>query len=692
MGIASRSARVAIDVGGTFTDTVAVAADGAVVTHKAASDPTDFSRSVLSSLDLVREELGADTRIADLVHGTTVATNAILEHAGARTGLITTRGFRDVLELRRLRTPRLYDLQWEKPRPLVPRNLRLEVAERMDAHGEVVEPLDIDGARDAIRVLLGAGVESIAVSLLHAYANDAHERVIGDLIDELAPGLPRSLSSEVLPVAREYERTSTTVINAFVQPAMAGYLSALRDGLRRRGIDAPLGVMQSNGGAMSVEAAIERPVYVVESGPAAGVIAAAALARRRDLTGIVAFDMGGTTAKAALIEDGQPAHTSEFEVAAGVSARSRLSSGGGYAISVPFIDLAEVGAGGGSIVAIDRAGGLRVGPSSAGADPGPICYGRGGTRPTITDANVVLGYLDPDALLGGDMPLDAARARTEFDAQIATPLRLDLDAAAFGAHQLANATMVRTIKTVTIQRGRDPRGLTLIAFGGSGPVHAAAIARELGMPRVLVPPSPGLFAAVGLLGASREHHSKRTILRRVTALSPDDLQAACDRLSRESVTAIGERAGDLEIEVWAEMRYVGQAFDLPVRLPLSGHGSLLPPVQLGRRFEDEHQRTYGHRTGNEVELVHLRVVTRDSTSSTAVVAPPRRVLGESVRRVSFGPRFGAHETQVIPRSGLGRRARSGPLVIHEYDATTVVPPDFAARLDDDANIVIEARP
>jgi N-methylhydantoinase A len=504
-----------------------------------------------------------------------------------------------------------------------------------------------------------------------------------------------SLSSRVLPVIREYERTSTTVLNAYVQPTVATYLTALRRQLDATGIGGPLLIMQSNGGIMAGAAAAERPAYIVESGPAAGVIASAELARRLDIDEVITFDMGGTTAKASIVEGGRPHFTAEFEVAAGISASSRLSSGGGYALSVPFIDLAEIGAGGGSLVWIDPAGAPKVGPTSAGAVPGPVCYANGGELPTVTDANLLLGYLDPAGLLDGAMPLDIERARAVFERAVAEPLGLGLLEAAYGSHELANASMIRAIKSVTVQRGRDPRDFTLVAFGGSGPVHAAGIARELGIRRILVPPRPGVFSAVGLLQARLECHAKRTYLRRTRDLDRGELEARIASLeadAREGVGSDALRDSGFEFEAWAEMRYVGQGFELPVPLPPRDGPWTAWLRRLDEAFEAEHVRTYGHRTGNPTEIVHLRVVSRE------VDPPPFPAgafdaggAGPSIRRAAyFGDRFGLLDTPVVRRSDLGSARRSGPFVIEDYDSTTVVPPDLTARRDEHWNIVMEA--
>jgi len=687
--------RIGVDVGGTFTDVVVTTEDGEAHSFKLPSTPHDFSEAVLSGVHSVLHSQGIDgSTVRDVVHGSTVATNAILERKGARTGLITTKGFRDVLELRRLRMPRLYDMTWKKPEPLVERVHRVEVDERVDLAGDVVRPLDMEDVKREVEALVAQGIESIAVCLLHSYANPKHESLIGDFIERAHPGVRLSLSHRVLPVIREYERTSTTVLNAYVQPAVASYLEALRSGLDGSKIVSPLLIMQSNGGVMESAAAAERPAYVVESGPAAGVIASAALARRLGLDEVIAFDMGGTTAKASLIEGGEPHFTAEFEVASGISAGSRLSSGGGYALSVPFIDLAEVGAGGGSIIWIDPAGAPKIGPSSAGADPGPVCYGKGGASPTVTDVNLLLGYLNPGGLLHGAMPLDLTGARVAFAREVSKPLGMGILEAAYGCHVLANASMIRAIKSVSVQRGRDPRDFTLVAFGGSGPVHAASIARELGIRRIIVPPRPGVFSAVGLLQARLEFHAKKTFLRRTRSIRMEELDEQLAELELEARRGLGEatiQGGAFTFEAWAEMRYVGQGFELPIKMPSRNAGWDESTRLLEEDFAHQHEVTYGHRTNNPTEIVHLRVVLREDA---AIDIPIResdtiRLGPSSEREAYFGPEYGLMATPVYPRFGLPYQSVSGPLIIEDYDATTVIPPGFAIERDEFWNLVIK---
>ena len=443
--------RVGADVGGTFTDVVLMDDAGRISAHKVPSTPPDFERAVLNATRFLQNEKNVPgTSIREVAHGTTVATNAVLEHRGATTALITTAGFRDVLELRRIRAPQNYNLFFDKPPPLVDRALRLEITERMSVSGEVITPLDETDLDKIKERLEKEAVESVAVCLLHAYAFPEHEQRVGEFLRTHFPDLPVSLSSEVLPERKEYERTATTVVNAYVRPVMRGYLEAMRSGLRDLDIDAPLLIMQSGGGLTPEDDAASRPVFALESGPAAGVLAASFAAQRVGLENVITLDMGGTTAKAAMIEGGEIAYNPEYEVGASLSSTSRLMGGAGELIRVPSIDIAEVGAGGGSIASIDSAGGLRVGPRSAGALPGPACYGRGGTEATLTDANVVLGYIRPGPLADGEVVVDLEAARRIVHDRIAKPLGMDLLQAAEGIHRIANARTLRALSLIHI--------------------------------------------------------------------------------------------------------------------------------------------------------------------------------------------------------------------------------------------------
>ena len=689
--------RVGIDVGGTFTDIVFLSADGTVRTRKILSSPDDYSRTIRQGLQEILREGGVTAGdVAEVMHGTTVATNAILEGKGARTGLITTRGFRDVLEIRRMRTNRLYDITWDKPAPLVRRRWRREATERVDHRGEVLVPLDVDDAREAVRRLVAEGVTSVAVCFLHAYANPTHELQVEALIREIAPELSVSVSSRVLPEIKEYERTSTTVINAYIRPVVDRYLAALQSHLRELAIEAPLLVMQSNGGLMPAATARTTPIHIIESGPAAGVTGALEVSRRLGLPNVITLDIGGTTAKTSLIEDGQLTRSAEYEVGGGMSIGHRLLKGGGYLLRVPAVDIAEVGAGGGSIAWIDKGGSLQVGPQSAGAEPGPACYDHGGEEPTLTDANVVLGYLNPHVLAGGTLRVDAERARVAVETRVAGPLGLDVVDAAWAIHRLADASMVRALRAVSTERGRDPRNFVLFAFGGKGPVHALGIAAALGIGRVVIPPAPGLFSSLALLFSEVEHHFVQTHFQREGEDDGARLEKALAHLEDQGRAALeseGYRGAHARLERFADVRYAGQNSELTIPLP-SGPLTAAPLAALREAFAVEHQKTYGYRSdGEPVQIVGLRLVARGLSAEARVPARLRRgapAAAESAARPAyFGPQDGWRETPVIARPMLTSRAAEGPLIIEEYDATTVVPPGWRATLDGSGNVVID---
>jgi len=679
------------DIGGTFTDVV-LRGNGTVRTLKVSSTPDDYSRAILAAVREIRDAFGVDPRSIDaVVHATTVATNTILEHKGAKTALVTTEGFRDVLEMRRLRIPVMYDLQYDKPPPLVPRRLRFEVAERLGAHGEIKKPLDEGQVATIAQRLLEEGVESVAVCLLHSYADPRHERRTAEILRERLDGrMYISLSSDILPEIREYERTSTAVVNAYIGPIVRHYVGSLSAQLKAAGVDAPLHIMQSNGGTMSAGAAVDKPAFLVESGPAAGVIACADIARAAGLGNVISFDMGGTTAKAAIVEDGEPARTTEYEVGAGINVSSKLVKGGGYAIKLPFIDVSEIGAGGGSIVSIDAAGSIKVGPKSAGAVPGPACYGLGGTRATFTDAAVVLGYLNPEYLVGGKLRIDAALSREAIERDVAQPLGLGLLDAAQGVYSIAVATMTRAVKAVSTYRGRDPRDFGFVAFGGNGPVVAVAIARELEMRRVLIPPVPGVFSAAGLLFSNVEHTQQRSILARTTKIDAGRIASSFRELEMELRGEMRkEDIADERIVLkrLADLRYAGQAFELTVlveKADLAG---------MEAAFHAEHARTYGHSSpGDPVELINIRVAASaapDSRQGLAEALRDARSETRASRRLAcFGKRL--IETPVMGRASLAGKSIAGPCIVEEFDATCIVPPGATAQLDAHGNILIDA--
>jgi N-methylhydantoinase A len=691
---------VGVDIGGTFTDIVLLASDGAVATKKVLSTPDDYGRAIATGLRELIAESGVDASAIDgVVHGTTVVTNAIIEKKGAKTALVTTAGFRDILELRRLRIPELYNFFYDKVSPLVPRRWVFEVDERMGPHGDVKRPLDEKSVRAAIERVRKAGIEALAICFLHSYANPRHERRVADMARAALPGVFVTCSADVLPEIREYERTSTTVINAYAGPVVASYLSSLLDKLRTIGVGAPLQIMQSNGGIMRADAILRKPACIVESGPAAGVIGGARSATLSGYPKIITIDMGGTTAKASMVEDGRVAKTSEYEVGAGISLSSQLVKGRGHALKLPVIDVSEIGAGGGSLVRVDKDGRLHVGPRSAGAAPGPVCYDQGGEEPTLTDAHVVLGYINPEFLVGGEMRLNAEKSRHAMAERVAKPLAKGLLEAAYGAHVVAGATMMRAVKAVTTYRGRDPRDFVLFAFGGNGPVLAAEVATQLRMTRVVVPPSPGLFSAFGLLFSKTEHEYAQTLFRAALEVSAGEVEgvfAALQDQARQALAGDGYGPGQMNFVREADLRYSGQAYELTI--PAGGcAGGTSMMADLVERFGEEHLRTYGHRADDEpVDLVNLRVVGWAEPSGPKTIDPAAAIGGHGrgptgprrARRAYFGAAPGCLEIPVIARTDLSGRPTDGPFVVEEYDATTVVPPGWTAALDASGNVVM----
>ena len=690
--------RVGADIGGTFTDLVLLDDEGRIVRRKVPSTTDDYSRGIIQGLISALSETGGDpSAVSEVLHGTTVATNAILEYKGARCGLIATRGFRDVLELRRLRMPQLYRLDWNKPRELIERQLRKEVTERIAADGSVLTPIDAAEVLAVTEELLALGVTSIAVALINSYVNPAHENEIARIIAEKYPDLPVSLSAEILPEIQEYERTSTAVVNAYVQPVVRSYLQNLRASLNDADVTAPLLIMQSNGGLISSRGAGAMPVRIIESGPAAGVIACREIARLCGYENLICFDMGGTTAKASLIEAGRIQESGEYEVGGGVSVGSRLNRGGGYVIRVPSIDIAEVGAGGGSLVSFDMAGGLKVGPESAGSFPGPVCYGNGNEQPTVTDANVTLGYINPVGLAGGTLKIDAEASRNAVATHVGARLDRELGAAALGVHTIANASMIRALRSVTIERGRDPSDFVMCAFGGNGAIHGPHIARDLGIKQVVVPPCPGIFSAFGLLLADVEHHYLRTVRRHLDQVTPAELTSRFAEMAKQAEVGAADPEyplSDYIVHRSAVLRFVGQSNGLTVTLP---EGELTDEVlrDLPQRYRDEYLRTYGFDSpGERLELESLRLVARGQSETSdvwlrAASETETAIKTEAqIRKVYFGGEWGWVDAKVITRAGLTETDMAGPLIVEGYDSNAVVPPDCAARLDSYGNIII----
>jgi N-methylhydantoinase A len=696
--------RLGVDIGGTFTDaTLLDEESGALRIAKVSTTPSDPSIGFMEVARRILREAGVPAgEVGRVVHATTVATNAIIEGNVARTGFVTTDGFRDLLEIQRQVRPSLYDLQFEKPRPLVPRDRCFGVPERLDARGGVLKPLDEAAAAAIADQLAEAGVEAIAICLLHAYANPEHERRVAAIVRERVPGASVSVSSEVAPEFREYTRASTTVINAAIQPVVARYLASIEERLRADGLDAELLVMQSSGGVFPFAAARERPVFMVESGPAAGVIAAAYLGEALGHRNLISFDMGGTTAKAGLVKDGAPGVTKDYEVGATAKAGVGSGRGSGYPIRTPVIDLVEIGAGGGSIAWIDSGGALRVGPRSAGADPGPACYGRpsgarsGGAEPTVTDANLVLGRLNPDNFLGGEIKLDVERARQAIRERCGEKLGLGVVETAHAIVEIANAAMAGALRLVSVQRGYDPRQHHLIAFGGAGPAHACRLAAEVGVPRTIVPMSPGTFSALGLLATNLSHEYATTMLARVDRVEIATIERAFQLLEgqgRDALARDGVADEAVEIQRIAELRYVGQSYELPI--PLRGDLDQGTVAGALEQFHREHDRAYGYAAPSEpVELVNLRLV--------AVGRIPRPRLRElssegdaasarsGTRPVYFAESGGFVDCPIYDRYRLPAGARlEGPAVVEELDSTTTIHPGVRAEVDRHGNLILE---
>ena len=687
--------QVGVDIGGTFTDVVVCRRDGRLHLKKISSTPEDPSRAVIEGLVEVLTENDLHPGMVDtVVHGTTVGSNCILERTGAVTGLLTTRGFRDVLEIGRIRTPDMFDLDWDKPKPLVRRRLRLEADERMAANGTVVRPLSEESVLAAAEFFRAEGVESVAICFLNSYRNPAHERSAEALIRRVCPEMNVTASYAVLPEMKEYERTSTTVVNAYIQPLMRRYIRRLEQGLRGVGIDAPLLVVASNGGILSAEAMGERPVFAVGSGPAAGVAGAARLGEAIGEEDLIVFDMGGTTAKASLVEAGQLTLTTEYEFREGITSPSRFIKAGGYMLKVPAIDIAEVGAGAGSIAWLDAGGLINVGPRSAGADPGPACYGLGGDRPTVTDANVVLGYLNPRSLAGGSLKLDPSRAESAIGSGLGD-LGLDLTQAAFAIRRVANANMARAVRAVSIERGRDPRGFTMIAFGGSGPVHAVDLARALEVRRVLIPVLPGVFTAAGMLASDVEHHFVNSFVSRLDAFDVEGANETLTALMRSGTGALeadGYRPEERAFAFLVDLRFLGQGSELTV--PIAGV-EIIPRnlSALQRSFVEEYGRTYGHLPEDPIEVVNLRLIAigrrRDRLRFESLVSGTEDSTTQPSRRPVFdGDRMEFQETDILPRSAVAQRCVDGPVVIESYDSTVVVPVGCRAEGDAVGNILI----
>lgn len=677
---------IGVDIGGTFTDLVGYR-DGELVLSKTLTTPANPALGVATALELSGTALA---QLDEFLHGSTMAINTVLERRGSKTALLTTLGFRDVYEIGRGNRPDAFDMNFQRPEPLVPRDLRFEIKERLNAQGQILTPLD-----ESQLLALGAqwqsqGIEAVAVCLLHAYANPVHEQRVGQLLRAAYPDLFITLSHEILREFREYERTSTTVLNAYVGPPVQRYLQNLRAYLQAQGLRGNIQIMRSNGGSMSLARACIEPVSMMESGPVAGMIGAGYVARLLGLPQAIGFDMGGTTAKAALIQDGVPIIEEGYFI-------------GGYAsgqpMQLPVVAIVEVGAGGGSIAWRDDAGGLHVGPKSAGADPGPVCYRRGGQLPTVTDANVVLGRLNPDRFLGGDMSLDKVGARDAIATHIGLPSGLSIEEAAQGVVRIADTAMALAVRAVSVRKGVDPRDAAMIAFGGAGPVHAAALCKEIYIPTLIIPKLPGNFSALGMLLAPWRHDWVRTLIGDLAQLQSEQVQNGFDELTHAARKQLEEDELNPVSAEWvyaADLRYRGQEHSITVGLqsPLD----LVNAVpQVRQAFDQLHDQRYGHAAAQErVEVASLRLtvsLARTGDSMEAFIAEPfvpEAAQPEQVRPVIFDDPAHPLPARILWRATLPPGAHVvGPAVIEESNSTTLLYPGDVMQVTEHGHLVIQ---
>jgi len=707
-------ARLGVDIGGTFTDLVVIDdATGTARVGKVLTTTKDPAHGVEEGIHALLDEAGVRSdAVRAVVHGTTLATNALIERKGAKTALLTTEGFRDALEIRREGRYDMYDLFIDPPPPLVPRHLRREVPERLLADGSILKTLDEAAARRALAELARDGVEALAICLLHAYVNPAHERRLSEIAREVSPGLSVSCSSEVVPEIREYERASTTCANVYVAPLMARYLEDLERRLAALGIDGQLYIMQSSGGTALPPLARRLPVRLVESGPAAGALAAAQAARERHEPKLLSFDMGGTTAKACVIDDGVPLVGREFEVARA----DRFKKGSGLPIRVPVIELIEIGAGGGSIARVDRMGLLKVGPDSAGADPGPACYTLGGRHPTVTDADLLLGYLDAEFFLGGRMRLDREAAHRVVGEHVARRLGLDVTGAAWGIHRVVNENMAAAARIHGIERGRDLRQYPLFAFGGAGPVHCWQVAKILKVPRILIPFGAGAMSAYGLLAAPLAFDFVRTGRQRLDRAdwpAINRLFAEMEEEGRALLARAGVAPADIHLSRIAEMRHAGQGHEVECAMPLGALSTESLPT-ITASFENAYRALY-HRLphGVPIEALNWRLTVSGPQPGTglsgrsepgrALIRPPSVHASRTAptttgsaratkgaRQAYFAEVGGFVETPVYDRYALHAGAEfAGPAIVEERESTAVVGPGARCRVDDGFGLVVE---
>ena len=678
--------RIGADIGGTFTDVTMVEDEsGQIRVIKVPTTPRDLSEAVIQGIRQGLDRYGvAPADVAILSHATTIVTNTLLTGKGARAGLVTTRGFRDILELRRSSRVDLYDLFQDPPAVLIPRRARFEITERLDARGSVVTPLAEAEIDQVVAQIREAGIETVAVSFLYSFLNDSHERRVGERIARALPHVGVFLSCDVLPEMREFERTSTTAVCAYVGPQLGGYLRRLQQGAVALGLP-QLYVMGSSGGVIDVDEALRVPALAVESGPAAGVVAAAKAGRQLGLENLISFDMGGTTAKASVIAGGVIAVTAEYEVG-GASHSRRWVHGTGHPIRLPVIDLAEVSAGGGSIAWVDAGGALKVGPQSAGADPGPAAYGQGGDSATVSDADVVLGYLNPRSLLAGNLAIDLQAAEAAIERNIGRRIGLSVPESAARIVQVVNSNMAQALRIVTIERGYDPRHFSLIAFGGAGPVHAAFLATLLQIPEVVIPPVPGAFSALGLVATDLRRDYSRTLFADLAALEPAhlaDVLAGMKRTADEMLQLARVPVELREVTHAADVRYRRQLYELTVPLPAEP-ATAEWLERLAARFHAKHRETYGHADEREpVQLVNVRTTAVGRLPGIVLRQTPGGQETPAQRRRVWFPETGFVACTVHARDALQNGAAlTGPTVVEALDSTTVVPPGWVCRIDD----------
>ncbi|MQW88135.1 hydantoinase/oxoprolinase family protein [Sinorhizobium saheli] len=684
------SARIGVDIGGTFTDLVLFGDGGETFFTKVPSTPAKPEEAVLTGIRQITETAGVSvSKVAEVVHGTTVGSNTLLQKVGAKTGLITTKGFRDVLEIGRVRTPTMFDLSWEKAVPLIGRRYRMEVDERSTADGRILKGVNEQEVIEIGRFFEAEGVESVAVCFINSYRNPENENRVLEIMRAHFPDMWVTASVSVLPEIREYERTSTTAVNAYVLPSLRAYFQRLENGLREIGVSAPLLISNSNGGLSSARMAQEKPVFFISSGRSAGVVGAGRLGEVAGEKDLVVFDMGGTTASASLIHKGELSRANEYEFRAGISTPSRFIKAGGYLMRVPTVDVAEVGSGAGSIARIDEGGLLHVGPLSAGADPGPVCYGIGGNSPTVTDANVVLGFL-PAALAGGSMKLDVDGARAAIGRDLADPLKLSIEDAAFGIREVVNINMARTIKAVTVERGVDPRDFAILAFGGSGPVHACDLARTLGISRVIFPRSPGVFTATGMLAAKVERYFLRSLHGRLDQLPVAEVNALLKEMRAEAYASLAEEGytdDQIECSFEADLRFKGQDFEIPIALPDTVTEN--DRASLRAAFREAYKAIYGYASDDSVEIVNIRLNAGGNSGNLLAFTahePENGPADVTTRKVYFSRKDGWIDTPIHQRATF-RGGAVGPLIIQSPDTTIVVPPGAKADLDAFGNVV-----